>query len=554
MERFNLGQHQFQITSQSADTRRLFNLGLNWCYGFNHEEGVACFLRALEFDPDCAMAHWGVTYASGPFYNFPWCDMCEEEASNTTRVCFEHIELARTLDSACSDLERRLIGAMRQRFQQPLVVSQDEFNRWDNDYASAMRQVWLHYSDHPDVSALFIEALITRTPWKLWDVRTGQPARGTDTLEALSVCERALGFAGKNDKPQHPAILHFHIHLTEMSSEPARAMQSAQKLASLCPDAGHLCHMPGHTYVLCGEYNRARIVSEKAIFADDRYLEYAGPHNFYTTARCHNIHLMMYTCMLMGRRAQATSAAKKLRATLCREVLDVDGKPFLAMTMEGYYSMLMHVYVRFGQWQEIISEPMPECSELYCVSTSMHHYAKTIAYATLKQFEKAREHSALFAKSLSLIPADRRFFNNSAQSILGVAEKMLEGEFLYHIGDYDQAFIALREAVKRDDILEYSEPWAWMHPPRHALGALLLEQGGYDEAELVYRTDLGLNDQLQRCAQHPNNVWALHGLVECLRQRSAQRELEIYQPLLLKAMALTDVAINASCLCRTQAG
>ena len=76
----------------------------------------------------------------------------------------------------------------------------------------------------------------------------------------------------------------------------------------------------------------------------------------------------------------------------------------------------------------------------------------------------------------------------------------------------------LREAVRRDDNLSYTEPWAWMHPPRHALAALLLEQGHVAEAEEVYRDDLGLSGRVQRCTQHPDNVWALHGLVECLER------------------------------------
>jgi hypothetical protein len=35
-------------------------------------EAVACFRKALEHDPDCAMAHWGIAYAAGPNYNLPW--------------------------------------------------------------------------------------------------------------------------------------------------------------------------------------------------------------------------------------------------------------------------------------------------------------------------------------------------------------------------------------------------------------------------------------------------------------------------------------------------
>jgi hypothetical protein len=48
---------------------------------------------------------------------------------------------------------------------------------------------------------------------------------------------------------------------------------------------------------------------------------------------------------------------------------------------------------------------------------------------------------------------------------------------------------AVRKAVRRDDSLAYTEPWAWMHPPRHALEALLMEQGHYVEAEEIYRDD-----------------------------------------------------------------
>jgi hypothetical protein len=129
---------------------------------------------------------------------------------------------------------------------------------------------------------------------------------------------------------------------------------------------------------------------------------------------------------------------------------------------------------------------------------------------------------------------------------------MLNGELEYHKGNHDLAFDHLRESVRRDDTLEYTEPWAWMHPPRHALAALLAEQGHFDEAEDVYRTDLGLNGKLQRCAQHPLNVWALHGLVECLRHRGDTTERAIYEEHLRIALTKTDVPVTSSCLCRAE--
>lgn len=554
MDRFDLGAHSRPVSTESAPAQRWFDRGLNWCFGFNHEEAVACFERCLELDPGCAMAHWGIAYASGPFYNYPWRHFGDQELTERTQRCHDHIGRARALAEMATDAERALIEALSQRFQQPNTVPVEEFDRWDDDYRDAMRRVHQQFPDDHDVMALFVEALITRTPWRLWDVTTGEPAVGADTLEALVVCDRSIALSAERGQTPHPGVLHLHIHTVEMSSEPEQAIGSADLLGTLCPDAGHLNHMPGHIYVLCGEYEKARLASLKAIAADEMYVDYAGPFNFYTTGRCHDLHLMMYTCMLQGRYADAMRAADQMCATLTPEVLGIDGVPQLVSTMEGYYSMRMHVLVRFGRWQEIVDAEMPPVPDtspnLYCVSTAMHHYAKGVANAALRNFDAAEVHQRQFAVAMTLVPAPRRFFNNAATDVLAVGEQMLAGELAYHRGQVDTAFAHLRESIRRDDALAYTEPWAWMHPPRHALGALLIEQGRHAEAEVLYRADLGLDDSLQRCSRHPNNVWSLHGLVECLRERNESAELPVLERLLADALRFTDVTIDSSCMCR----
>ncbi|MEH6631686.1 MAG: hypothetical protein V7776_12700 [Halopseudomonas aestusnigri] len=552
MDRFDLGALTREISTASPKAQYWFNYGLNWCFGFNHEEGVKCFQKALEYDPECVMAHWGVAYGSGPFYNLPWRHFSAAEANESTKLCFDHIKKAKSLGHKATELENTLVEALGFRFQKPHAVEPDEYDHWDDAYSDAMRRVHKRYPDDHEIMALFIEAMITRTPWKLWDVKKGVPAQGADTLEAMEVCERSIALADQEGKQIHPTIAHLHIHTMEMSNEPERAMRSADVLGTLCPDAGHMNHMPGHIYVLCGEYEKAKAASEKAIRADDIYVDYAGSFNFYTTAVCHDLHLMMYACMYLGQYQPAIAAAEKMCNTLSKDVLSVKGRPQLAMTMEGYYSMKMHVLVRFGRWQDIIDTAMPDDPDLYCVSTAMHYYAKAIAHAFQKDFEAADQEHDKFYASLKRIPESRKFFNNNALSTLGVAKKMLEGEIAYHKGNYEVAFEYLRESVRRDDNLEYTEPWAWMHPPRHALAALLMEQGHYTEAEQVYRIDLGLDDTLQRCAHHPNNVWALHGLVECLQKRGEIVELPLFESKLSLAMKKTDVAITSSCLCRTK--
>jgi tetratricopeptide (TPR) repeat protein len=260
----------------------------------------------------------------------------------------------------------------------------------------------------------------------------------------------------------------------------------------------------------------------------------------------------MTAATYLGHYEAALYAANAVQRLLTEDILRTD-IPQLARTLEAHYSMKSHVLVRFGKWQEIIEEPLPADAQLYCVTTAMMRYARGVAYAALGQHDAADIERAHFYAALENVPADRLIMNNQAHAILGVATEMLNGEVAYHRGNYDVAFHHLRQAVVNDDALNYAEPWPWMHPPRHALGALLLAQGYVDEAEQVYRADLGLDGVLMWAKRHVNNVWSLHGLAECLRVKGKAAELALVEPQLALAMARTDQPITSSCHCRMAA-
>ncbi|MBR12407.1 MAG: hypothetical protein CL442_04550, partial [Acidimicrobiaceae bacterium] len=71
-----------------------------------------------------------------------------------------------------------------------------------------------------------------------------------------------------------------------------------------------------------------------------------------------------------------------------------------------------------------------------------------------------------------------------------------------------------------------------------------------DEAEEAYVEDLGLGSPTPAAWHHPDNVWAMHGLEECLRLQGREDEAMTLRPRLEAAEAEADVAIEASCLCR----
>ncbi|MGW5658067.1 tetratricopeptide repeat protein [Streptomyces humi] len=547
MDYYDLGSHGRRVTTSSSAAQTWFDRGLNWTYAFNHEEAVRCFEAAGAADPDCAMADWGVAYALGPNYNKPWEFFDERDLARTTERTHAAVERAHAKAVRATPVERALVEALRARYPRAAAPDAAACSVWSTAYADRMRAVHDLAPDDLDVATLHADALMNLTPWQLWDIRTGRPAEGARTEEARAVLERALATEAGT---RHPGLLHLYIHLMEMSPAPETALPVADRLRDLVPDAGHLQHMPSHLEVLCGDYRRVVSDNSAAVAADEKYHARAGAMNFYTLYRCHNLHFRIYGAMFLGRLQDALDTADLLEAAVPEELLRVPSPP-MADWLEGFLAMRVHVLIRFGRWDDVLALPLPADPRLYCVTTAMLHYARGVAYSATGRIAEAEAERARFRDAVAAVPATRTLFNNTCVDILAIAAAMLDGELAYRKGDFDTAFTALRRSVDLDDHLPYDEPWGWMQPTRHAYGALLLERGRVEEAEAVYRADLGLDDTLPRPLQHPGNVWALHGFHECLRRLGKDGEARIVAQQLRLAAATADVPITASCYCRT---
>jgi tetratricopeptide (TPR) repeat protein len=550
---FDLGGYARQVTTTSARAQAWFTRGLVWAYAFNHEEAAECFERAAGADPGCVMAHWGLAYALGPNYNKPWEAFGPGEVPSA--VSRARAALAAASDPAwrAAPVERALVHALAERYPAEAAgggagaaAVKGDGTAWNAGYAAAMREVYRSHPDDLDVAALFADALMNLTPWALWDTATGEPSEGAATLEAKAVLDRALAAPGGQ---AHPGVLHMYIHLMEMSARPEDALHTGDLLRDLVPDAGHLRHMPSHLDVLCGDYRSVVAANTAAIEADERFRARRGAMNFYTLYRAHNYHFKVYGAMFAGQQRTALEAADQLAAAIPEDLLRVENPP-MADWLEGFVPMRLHVLIRFGRWPDILATPLPADPALYCVTTAMTHYAKGIAHAATGQVGEAAGQRELFTAAAGRVPQARTIFNNTCQDILAVAGAMLDGELEYRKGNHGAAFGLLRRAVELDDGLPYDEPWGWMQPARHALGALLLEQGRLTEAEAVYRADLGLDATLARPCQHPGNVWSLHGYHECLTRLGKHEQAGIVMQQLKIAAARADVPIRSSCYCR----
>lgn len=546
---FDLGSYRRDISSASDDAKTWFNRGLVWCYGFNQEEGVRCFQKVIEIDPECAMGYWGVAYASGPFYNKPWSWYGEIERVEAIAFCHEYAHRARQLKPRASPVEQALIDALCVKHPAARALGAIELENWNREYADSMRGLYAEFSDDLDVICLAAEAVMNLTPWKLWDIEYGTPAIGAATAEAIAMLEHGLKCVDRQRLVPHPGLLHFYIHVYEMSPMPEKALPYADQLRDLCPDCGHLVHMASHIDSLCGHWQNAADANRRATRVDASYVELRGTDEFYMISVVHNHDFNIWASMFLGQYGEALRSADTI-CDLVREKCLLGDKRYLASTLEGYYAGRAHVLVRFGCWQQICDEDMPDDPDSVPITTILLVYAKAIAHAALGDLESARRYQQEFYRRYREVPEWHIMANNPSRAILAVAQAMMNGEVEYHAGNHELGFHYLREACVLCDHLEYSEPWPWMHPPRHALGALLLEQDRVDEAIIHYQDDLGIGNRLPRCAQHPGNIWALHGYHECLIRLGRDDEAAAVKPQLDEMIRQSDIEIKSSCCCR----
>ena len=533
----DLGGISKKVTTFSADCQLWIDRGLAHTFGFNREEALRCFQRALSFDSECAMAHYFIAYNHAADYNNP--------DGMDYAVGYEESQKAYALiqRTPVTDWESALIEAQVHRFCWP--VGSKPIGELNRNYSNAMRPVHHKFSEDLDIAAFFAESLMMLAPWKLWTPVPNVKPAIPETEELVAVLEKAL-----RADPTHPGLCHFYIHTMELSATPEKALPAADTLRFRVPEHGHFLHMPSHIDMWVGQYNEAVEANKRGVQADEAYKLRTGHDNeFYKVFRMHNYHFAVWAAMFDGQYATALKYAEEAEQQLGPDAVTfmMGDLPVGSMYLESYATLPWHVLVRFGKWEDIVNRPLKEDKDMYAGTVAIAHYARGVAFAALGRLDEADRECEMFNDALQNKTLNKRFFLKNTMhdpehhtGILDVAEAVLNGEVEYHKGNYKKAFEHLRLAVKRDTNLSYDEPWGWMMPARHVLGALLLEQGEAEAAEVVYRDDL---------KKYKNNLWSLLGLHQALKQQKKMEEAETVYALFQTASVRADVKIGASCLC-----
>ena len=488
-----LGDYHFAVTTKSPESQQFFDQGLRLTYGFNHSEALRAFKEAVRLDPQNAMGYWGWALVLGPNLNLP---MLPEVAPQAYRA----IQRAEALKDRISEREYAYIEALATRYSDDPMASRRSLDR---AYARAMEKLVKRYPDDLDAATLYAASLMNLSPWDYWNLDGSPKGRTAEILATLqSVVDR---------NPRHAGALHYHIHAVE-AVHPKRGEKQADMLGGLMPGAGHMVHMPSHIYMRLGRFTDSYEANHRAVEADEGYITQCRsqgiyPLNYYP----HNIHFMAWSAMFQGRPGEALDAARKIVEKVPPE-LSADKNTWALY--ETFLSQPMFVMVRFGMWDAMLAEPKPNIDSKFM--TGIWHYGRAISYIHNRQPEKARQELRALSVCREAIGKEEHYIGfATSQKLMTIAEETVRGELAYSKGDLLAGLAHLERAVRLEDSLRYNEPPDWYFPLRHFLGAMLLEAGRPDEAEVVYAADLRKN---------PENGYSLFGMKVALEQQGRSED------------------------------
>ncbi len=478
----DLGKLTYRIDTSSELAQRYFDQGLRLTHAFNHAEALRSFRAARHYDHDCALCYWGEAFVLGPNINSPMDGEAENPALKAARTARR---LARTPS------EKALTAALVERYD----TARGDRAALNSAYAAAMRAVTKRFAHDLEIAVFYVDAVMNTTPWDYWEADLSTP-KG-EIAEAIRTVEKVLAA-----NPDHPGAIHYYIHLTEASKHAAKAEPYADKLAALMPGAGHLVHMPSHTYYRIGRYEDSAAVNVEAVAVDERSFDTMATYEIYRNGYYpHNIHFVIASAQMAGDAATAIEYSRRLQGKIADDVAARVG--WVQIIKAAPY----FAHAQFSTPQTILAIPDPGGRFPYV--RAMWHYARGVAFAALGDTEQASRE----ASRIAAINRDEKFemlqaWYVPAPDLLRLARHVVQARIAQARDDDERAIAEFRTAVAIQDSLPYLEPPFWYYSVRQSLGAALLTAGRPGEAVSVLRKSL---------EEAPNNAYALYVLEKAQR-------------------------------------
>jgi Tfp pilus assembly protein PilF len=468
-----------QVAQQRFDRATLYQ------HSFWYRRSKETFEQALEADPQCLIAYWGVALS------LLWNPHVPPPRENLA-LGLAALQKAATLPGG-TPRERDYIQALLAFYTDHDTVAHGVRVQRYLQATEALAQ--RHPGDDEAQIAYAITLNVAASPS---DKTYANQLKGAAILEPIF-----------KRQPRHPGVAHYLIHLYDYPPIAARGLEAAQRYADIAPDSPHALHMPSHIFTRVGYWKESVATNAASARAAKVGKE---PHD-----QLHAMDYMVYGHLQLAQDAEARAAVE--------EMVDVTG--YTPNLRTGFYAVAAsqaRYMIERGDWAGAATLRPRESRFAYV--DAITYFARALGAARSGNAAAARADMTKLAELRdALQKAGDRYWTEQVD----IQWQITNAWALRAEGKPDEALAALSAAADAEDQTEKSivtpGPLA---PARELYGAMLLDRGRAKEALVAFESALG---------KEPNRY---HGLAGAARAAEALGDKAKARTYYEKLLALTS--------------
>lgn len=281
---------KYRVSTASPECQAYFDQGLGYFYSYVWIEAARSFETALKYDPDCAMAWWGLSKACEEWKKAPYGPPLTKAKELLPRASHRESLLIKARlqekgmadDSAKKEAGKSVEDAKVQRRKDAARTIDELLTLFDDD-----EEAWFYRAKLADGSAAvpYYKALL-------------------------------------RINPDHPGAHHELVHFYEGNRRPALGWPHAEGYLRSSPGIPHAWHMQAHLATRIGRFDKTTDRSTRAVELEEAYhrdqkVEVKEDHQF-----GHHLNTLMHGLIHDGRFKEAEALKKKCEGYKIEHRLD----------------------------------------------------------------------------------------------------------------------------------------------------------------------------------------------------------------------------------------
>jgi len=446
-------------TSCTMEAQKHFEHGLGMIHHMMYDQALDIFNKAVEADPDCAMAYWGIAMTQ---LNPLWAPPGEQAISKG----WEAIKKADQINDI-TEKERSHIAALYTYYETTNKKGYREgIKAWEKSLEEAHKQL----PDDIDAGAFYgLSLLATASPD---DETFSQQRKAGALLEELF--EKA---------PQHPGLYHYIIHAYDNPVLAQKGVEFAHGYNKLAPNVPHALHMPSHIFVRIGDWDEAIDWNRRS--ADAALDQPVGDNT--SMHHAHALDYMMYGYLQKGQ-------DEKAKAVL-DELMSVQDYQHHFAAAYGIAAAHARYLLERREWQAAADINPNDLDyfpwENFPQYAAITWWAKGMGAARTGDLESAR---SAVEKLGQLHDQTREMGEDYWALLVDVQRKTVLAWISHEEGNYDEALSLMREAADLEDSVDkHPVTPSEVLPARELLGDMLMLHDKPGEALTAYNKTLEIS-------------------------------------------------------------